>query len=100
MVAVHWGIGPEEVCVAEYLLEGAYGLGALCREPLSHMGEEPEAALVLTIEVYLCVTPLFGSYQLSTVGFEVFLKAATFPLSFFTWLFLAVFTDAPKLRFT
>jgi len=100
MVSVHWGIGPEEVGVAEHLLEGAHGLGALCRKAFSHMGEQPETALVLAVEVHLCVPAALGGYQFSTVVGEVFLKSATFPKSFFTWPFLAIFTDAPKWRLT
>lgn len=62
-VAVYRGIGPKEVGVAEDLLKWAYRLGPSGREPFSHMGEEPETALVLAIEVYLWVTPVLGIDQ-------------------------------------
>lgn len=96
MVPVHWGIGPEQIGVSEHLLEGAYGFDALCRKSLSHMGEHPKAAFVLTVEGHFCVSAAFGSYQFPAVAFKVFLKSATLAKSFFTWDFLAIFTDAPK----
>ena len=100
MIPVHGRTGPGQISVAEHLLEGAYGPGPFCHKPFSHMGEQPEPAPVLTVKVDFAVTASLGGYQFPTVLCEVFLKAATFSISFFTWLFLGTFTEAPKWRFT
>lgn len=99
-VSVHGGICPEEVGVAEDLLEGAYRFRPLCREPVAHIGEQAEPAFVLTVKIYFWVAALLGGYKFPAVLDKVFLKAATFSGSFFTWDFLAVLTDAPKWRLT
>jgi len=100
MVSVYRGIGPEKIRVPEDLLERTQRFGPFCRKPLSDMGEKPETALVLTIEIDLGVSALFRGYQDLAVPDEVFLKAATFSGSFFTCDFRAIFTEAPKCRFT
>ncbi len=99
-VTVHGGIGPEEVGVAEGLLEGAYRPCPLSLEPPAHIGKEPEAALVLAVEVHFFVTARLGGYGFSAVLREVFLNAATFSRSFLICDFLATLTDAPKWRLT
>lgn len=84
VIACDGGVCSEEPSRLEDLLEGAYRLDPLGRDPFTSAGEETKAALVLAIQVHPGAARRRVCDQLRTKSLEVFLKAATASGSFFT----------------